>query len=69
MNLLARNNIRPIYYCGQISLQKAAVNCSFSDNLTPLRVTIILPAMVHTIKENNYYLLAIHMPKGYEKNY
>ena len=30
-NLLAHNNISQICYCGQISLQSAAVNCSFSD--------------------------------------
>ena len=30
-NLLAHNNKSPICYCGQISLQSAAVNCSFSD--------------------------------------
>ena len=35
-NLLAHNKIRQICYCGQISLQSAAVNCSFSDNLTPV---------------------------------
>ena len=35
MNLFAHNNISQICYCGQISLQSAAVNCSFSDNLTP----------------------------------
>ena len=29
--LLAHNNISQICYCGQISLQSAAVNCSFSD--------------------------------------
>ena len=34
VNLLAHNNIRQICYCGQISLQSAAVNCSFSDNMT-----------------------------------
>ena len=28
--------ISQIYYCGQISLKSAEVNCSFSDNLTPL---------------------------------
>ena len=28
-NLLAHNNISQICYCGQISLQSAAVNCSF----------------------------------------
>ena len=30
-NLLAHNNISQICYCDQISLQSAAVNCSFSD--------------------------------------
>ena len=35
-NLLAHNNISQICYCGQISLQSAAVNCSFSDNLQHL---------------------------------
>ena len=30
-NLLAHNNISQFCYCGQISLQSAAVNCSFSD--------------------------------------
>ena len=39
-NLLAHNNITPICYCGQISLPSAAVNCSFSDNLTPLESNI-----------------------------
>ena len=45
-NLLSHNNISQICYCGQISLQSAAVNCSFSDKLTPLGVTFILLAMV-----------------------
>ena len=45
-NLLAHNNLSQICYCGQISLQSAAVNCSFSDNLTPLGVTFILLAIV-----------------------
>ena len=40
------NNKSQICYCGQISLQSAAVNCSFYDNLTPLGVTFILLAMV-----------------------
>ena len=31
-NLLAHNNKSQICYCGQISLQSAAVNCSFSKN-------------------------------------
>ena len=39
-NLLAHNNKSKICYCGQI-------NCSFFWNLTPLRVTFILLAMVH----------------------
>ena len=46
-NLLAHNNKSQICYCGQISLQSAAVNYSFSDNLTPLGVPFILLAMVH----------------------
>ena len=45
-NLLAHNNISQICYCGQISLQSAAVNSSFSDSLAPLRVTFILLVMV-----------------------
>ena len=48
-NLLAHNNKSQICYCGQISLQSAAVNCSFSDNLTPLGVTFILRSMVPSI--------------------
>ena len=43
------NNISQICYCGRISLQSTEVNCSFSDNLTPLGVTFTLLAMVHTI--------------------
>ena len=35
LNSLAHNNISQICYCGQISLQSAAVNCSFSNNLAP----------------------------------
>ena len=38
--------ISQICYCGQISLQSTAVNCSFSDNPTSLVVTFILLAMV-----------------------
>ena len=34
-NLLAHNNIRQICYCGQLSLQSNALNCSFSDSLVP----------------------------------
>ena len=45
-NLLVHNNISEICYCSQISLQSAAVNCSFSDSLTPFGVTFILSAMV-----------------------
>ena len=53
-NLLAHNNISEICYCSQISLQSAAVNCSFSDNLTPLLVTFTLLAVVlaHVIGTN-----------------
>ena len=39
--MLAHNNKSQICYCGQISLQSAAVNCQ-----TPLGVTFILLAMV-----------------------
>ena len=39
-NLLAHNNISQICYCGQISLQSAANNCSLSDNLTLLKGNI-----------------------------
>ena len=35
-NLLAHNNKSQICYCVQISLQSAAVNSSFSENLAPL---------------------------------
>ena len=35
-NLHAHNNISQNCHCGQIPLQDPAVNCSFSDNLTPL---------------------------------
>ena len=44
-NLLAHNNISQICYCGQILLQSAATNSSFSDNLTTFVVTFILLAM------------------------
>ena len=49
-NLLAHINISlsQICCCSQISLQSAAVNCSFSDNLTPLGVPFILLASVHS---------------------
>ena len=43
MNLLAHNNKSQICYCGQVSLQSAAVKCSF---LTPLGVTFNLLGMV-----------------------
>ena len=45
-NMLAHNNISQICYCGQSLLLSAAVNCSFSDNLTSLGITFILLAMV-----------------------
>ena len=47
-NLLAHNNISEICYCGQISLQSAAVNYSFSDNLIHIGVPYILLAIVHS---------------------
>ena len=50
-NLLVHNNISQICYCGQISLQSAAVNLSFPDNLTPLGVTLILLAMVQFMRQ------------------
>ena len=53
-NLLAHNNICQICYCGQILLQSAEVNCSISDNHTPLGVTFILLAM---IKKLEYYVI------------
>ena len=53
-NLLAHNNKSQICYCGQDSLQSTTVNCSFSDNLTPLGVTFILLAMLHLIKNFTY---------------
>ena len=51
-NLLAHNDISQICYCGQISLQSAAVNWSFSDDLISLGVTSILLAMVHEMFKN-----------------
>ena len=56
-NLLAHNNKSQICYCGQISLQSAGVNCSFSDNLTLLGVVFILVVMVH------YYFLYLWFPE------
>ena len=47
-NLLAHNNI------SQISLQSAAVNCSFCDNLTHLGVPFILLAMVPYLGFSQY---------------
>ena len=44
-NLLSHNNSN--LFCGQNSLQSAAVNCSFSHNLTRLGVAFILLAMEH----------------------
>ena len=60
-NLLAHNNKSQICYCGQISLQSAAVNCSFLDNLKPLGVTYILLAMVG-ISVICFNLITFHMP-------
>ena len=44
--LFARFEVMLDFNC-QISLQSAAANCSFSDNLTPLGVTLIFLAMEH----------------------
>ena len=52
--LLAQNNKSQIFYCGQNWLQSTAVNCTSSENLTPLGVAFILLAMVH-------YLLDIYL--------
>ena len=52
-NLLAHNNKSQICYCGQISLQIAAVF------LTPLGVTFILLAMLHLVlnyTSSNFFL-------------
>ena len=47
-NLRAQNNISYINKSSQISLQNAAINCNFSDILTPLGVTfILLPVVPH----------------------
>ena len=67
-NLLAHNNISQICYCSQIPLQSAAVNCSFSDNLTPFWVIFILLAMVHESIAifcfNNKFLVVFYKPDG-----
>ena len=44
-NVLAYNNICPIYYCSQISLQSGAVNYSISD--TYVSMIYFFLAMVH----------------------
>ena len=44
-NLLAHNNISQFCYCGQISLQSAAVNCSFSGNFGG--VSFIMLAIIY----------------------
>ena len=51
-NFLDHSIISQICYCCQISLQSAAIDCSFSDNLTPLGVSFILLAMVHVVMKN-----------------
>ena len=72
-NLLAHNNISQICYCGQISLQSTAVNCTFSDNLRPLEVTFISLAMIQHLlnsfilifyKISLIYTVPITLPKG-----
>ena len=59
-NLLAHNNISQICYCGQISLQSAAVNCSFSDNLTPLVITFVLLATVQALVKRRCLSLGLY---------
>ena len=64
-NLLAHNSISQICYCGQISLQNAAVTWSFSGKFRV--VTFILQAMVpesnkntrHSFKPSEYNLSPI----------
>ena len=46
-NLLTHINKSQFCYCGQISLQSAAVNYSLSDNMTHLGVPFILLLMIH----------------------
>ena len=53
-NLLAHNKISQICYCSQISLQSAAVNCSFPENLISLEVTFILLAIVPALYSFSY---------------
>ena len=45
--LHVHNNISEICYYGQTLLLSAAVNCCFSENLTPSGVIFILLTMVH----------------------
>ena len=61
-NLLAHNSISQICYCGQISLQSAAVNYSFSYNIIPLGVTFNLLAMVpilYVFKNKSFLLFFV----------
>ena len=37
-----------------VAVQSVAVNCSFSDNVTPLVVTFILLAMVHIVSVDTF---------------
>ena len=67
-NLLPHNNISQICYCGHILLQSAAVNCSFSHNLTPLGVTFILRAMVHSMHACKISSNACKSNAEYHKN-
>ena len=54
-NLLAHNSMSQICYCGQISLQTATVNCSFSDNLSHLGVSFNFLEMVHIPNKINLH--------------
>ena len=64
-SVLAHNNISQICYCGQISLQNAAVNCRFFDNLVLLGVSFVLLPIVGTyVFENIYFHFAIGARNG-----
>ena len=65
-NLFAHNNISQICYCGQISLQSAAVNCSFSGNLTPDGVTFSLLERVPA--DNFSFCVTANTYSGYKSS-
>ena len=55
-NLLAHNDISQICYGGQISLQSAAVNCSFSEYLTPFGGNLYIAGYGTDISYNMIYV-------------